>query len=354
MLGGLMMLLVGATFALLGVRVVRPTLVLVPAAMAVYYTAGIAFSAVEAARVTNGAGYGAAVHSLEPWPALVLVPAAAALVVGFGYFARAVWRATAGERSESRAVLAAVPRIYAGPIPARVRRRSPAAIAGYELPMALLGFPGLGWLFAGFPLRASVLLCGGPAFAWAVLPIAFTPYGNGPLRTFGWKVELVYLPVSAVLSAGLLYRAHRRRRLLLLGRPPRRPRRRGRRSYRTRVAVAAGTILLLLVSLPFVPAVAGLGSGPVRYALQPRLTSEVTGQFLVTPRGPVKLFAWQDPQLTYPTDALRLRARDLSSLLVRAAAVDAAPAYRLFNVDRNQSVPLDVRAAAHRSLSLVP
>jgi hypothetical protein len=112
--------------------------------------------------------------------------------------------------------------------------------------------------------------------------------------------------------------------------------------------------LLLLVSLPFVPAVAGLGSGPVRYALQPRLTSEVTGQFLVTPRGPVKLFAWQDPQLTYPTDALRLRARDLSSLLVRAAAVDAAPAYRLFNVDRNQSVPLDVRAAAHRSLSLVP
>jgi hypothetical protein len=353
MLGGLMMLLVGATFALLGVRVVRPTLVLIPAAMAVYYAAGIAFSAVEAARVTRGAGYGAAVHALEPWPALVLVPAAATLVGGFSHFARAVWRATAVERRETRAVLAAAPRIYAGPIPARVRRRSPAAIAGYELPMALLGFPGLGWLFAGFPLRASVLLCGGPAFAWAVLPIAFTPYGDGPLRTFGWKVELAYLPLSAVLSAGLLYRAHRRRRLLLLGRPPR-PRRRGRRSYRTRVAVAAGTILLLLVSLPFVPAVAGLGGGPVRYTLQPRLTPEVTGQFLVTPRGPVKLFSWQDPQSTYPTDALRLRARDLRSLLVRAAAVDAAPAYRLFDVDRNQSVPLDARAAAHRSLSLVP
>jgi hypothetical protein len=353
MLGGLMVLLIGATFALLGVRVVRPTLVLVPAAMAIYYTAGIAFSAVEAARVTKGGGYGAAVQALEPWPALVLVPAGAALVAGFGYFARAVWRATAGERSESRAVLAAAPRIYAGPIPVRVRRRSPAAIAGYELPMALLGFPGLGWLFAGFPLRASVLLCGGPAFAWAILPIAFTPYGNGPLRTFGWKVELAYLPLSAVVSAGLLYRAHRRRRLLLLGRPPR-PRGRGRRSYRTRVAVAAGSILLLLVSLPFVPAVAGLGSGPVRYSLQPRLTSEITGQFLVTPRGPVKLFAWQDPQSSYPTDALRLHVRDLRSLLVRAAAVDAAPAYRLFDVDRNQSVPLDVRAAAHRSLSLVP
>src|SRR5205085_9910347 len=270
MLGGLMMLLAGATFALLGVRAVRRTLVLVPVAMAIYYAAGIGFSAVEAARVSRGASYGAAVHALEPWPALVLVPAAAGLVVGFGHFTRAVWHATAVDRSRSRAALAAAPRIYAGPIPARVRRRSPAALAGYELPMALLGFPGVGWLFAGFPLRASLLLCGGPAFAWAVLPIAFTPYGNGPLRTLGWKVELVYLPVSAVLSAGLLYRAHRRRRLLLLGSPPR-PRGRGlrRSSYRTRVAVASGTILLLLVSVPFVPAVAGLGTGPVRYSLQP-------------------------------------------------------------------------------------
>src|SRR5947208_7327423 len=318
MLGGLMMLLMGATFALLGVRVVRRTLVLVPAAMAVYYGAGIAFSAVEAARVTGGAGYGAAVHALEPWPALVLVPAAAALVAGFGHFARAVWRATAAERGESRAALAAAPRIYAGPIPARVRRRSPAALAGYELAMAVVGFPGVGWLFAGFPLRASVLLCGGPAFAWAVLPIAFTPYGSGPLRSIGWHVELVYLPVSALLSAGLLYRAHRRRRLRVLGTPPRRRRRRG--DYRTRVAVVAGAILLALVSLPFVPAVAGLGGGGVRYTLQPRLTEEITGQFLVTGRGPVKLFAWRDPQSAYPGDALRLRAADVRSLLVRAAA----------------------------------
>ena len=132
--------------------------------------------------------------------------------------------------------------------------------------------------------------------------------------------------LSAVLSAGLLYRAHRRRRLLLLGSPPR-PRGRGlrRSSYRTRVAVASGTILLLLVSVPFVPAVAGLGTGPVRYSLQPRLTTEVTGQFLVTPRGPVKLFAWQDPQASYPSDALRLRAHDLRSLLVRGLRPRRSP-----------------------------
>src|SRR5439155_15537419 len=112
--------------------------------------------------------------------------------------------------------VAAMRGVYSGRIPARVRRRSPAVLAAYELPMGLLGFPGLGWLFAGFPLQATFLLCGGPAFAWAVLPIAFSPYGRGPLRDVGWKVELAYLPVSAALSAALLYRTHRRRRLRVL------------------------------------------------------------------------------------------------------------------------------------------
>src|SRR5204863_3571213 len=46
MLGGLMMLLMGATLALLDVRVVRRTSFLVPAGITVYYAAGIAFSAV--------------------------------------------------------------------------------------------------------------------------------------------------------------------------------------------------------------------------------------------------------------------------------------------------------------------
>jgi hypothetical protein len=103
-----------------------------------------------------------------------------------------------------------------------------------------------------------------------------------------------------------------------------------------------------------VPAVAGLGGGSIRYTLQPRLTREVTGQFLVTPRGPVKLFAWQALRAVYPADALRLHSRDVRSLLVRAAAVDAASAYRLFDIGRDRAVPLDVRMRGARSLSLVP
>jgi len=47
--------------------------------------------------------------------------------------------------------------------------------------------------------------------------------------------------------------------------------------------------IMLLVAIPFVPAVAGVGGSTVRYSYEPRLTKDVTGQFIVTKRGPVKL-----------------------------------------------------------------
>jgi hypothetical protein len=84
------------------------------------------------------------------------------------------------------------------------------------------------------------------------------------------------------------------------------------------------------------------------------LPREVTGQFLVTPRGPVKLFSWQDPQATYPTDALRVHARDVGSLVSRAAAIDAVSAYKLFDVSTDRSIPLAIHSRGKRSLSLEP
>src|SRR5205085_674157 len=224
------------------------------------------------------------------------------------------------------------------------------------LPLGLMGFPGVGWLFAGFPFTASILLCAGPALAWAVIPIAFSPFGEGPLREIGWKVELAWLPASALVSSAALYRAHARRRALLDGRtrPPRGRRRLTPSSYRARVGLAAGAIVLLLVSLPFLPAVAGIGSSAVRYSYEPRFTREVTGQFLVTARGPIKLFAWGDPQGSYPSDALRLRSGDVRSLLVRAAQVDAPGAYQLYDLERGGGVPLRVVRRSATVLSLEP
>ena len=65
----------------------------------------------------------------------------------------------------------------------------PIAVAAYEVPMGLLGFPGVGWLFAGYPLVGTALLLVGPAIAWAAMPLAFTPFSNGPLVQVGWQAE---------------------------------------------------------------------------------------------------------------------------------------------------------------------
>ena len=354
MLGGLMAILIALALLVLEARWRRVRLVLpaVVGGMGVYYAGGIAFAAVEAHRVEHGRSFASAVAALEPWQALVLVPAALVVLVGFATFARATWRLTETQRAEGRRALAAAPGLYTGRIPNRVRRRSPAALAGYELPLGLMGFPGVGWLFAGFPFTASILLCAGPAIAWAVIPVAFTPFGEGPLRELGWKVELAYLPASALLSSAVLYRAHARRRARFLGRPPRRRARWLRSSYRTRVSVAAGTILVLLVSLPFLPAVAGIGSSSVRYTHETSFTRETTGQYLAAAGGPVKLFSWSDPQNPYPRDALRVRS--VGSLLVRAAAVDAPAAYQLYDLDRGGAVPLRVRERTATTLALAP
>jgi hypothetical protein len=361
MLGGLLAMLIGLTLVLLvqlgGAPVVwaeRAALLGIGIGVATYYGVGIETSIVEAHDVSRGATFHDSVARLEPWAALLLVPAALAVLVGFSSFAVSAWRMTARQRRAGAEAIVSAPEVFTGRIPRRVRGRSPAALAGYELPMALLGFPGIGWLFAGFSFTASVLLLAGPALTWAVIPLAFSPYGEGPLNAVGWKVELVWIPATALLSTLLLYRAQRRRRILLDGPRPPAPRRRHRRGYRTRVSVAAGTILLLLVSLPFVPAVAGVGGSSIRYAYQTRLTPDIVGQFLTTRRGPVKLFTWQEPQSPYPTDALRVRAADARALVARAAAVDDPAAYGLYDLDKSTRVPLRVRSGTGRQLELAP
>jgi hypothetical protein len=362
MIAGLLAILTGLTLAVLerlGARRLpartRLAAVGIVGGMMVYYAAGIGFAAVEAHGVTMGRTFASALSATEPWQAVVLVPAALAVLAGFGGYATAVWPMTARQRREGRRAIAAAPAVYTGRIPKRVRRRHPAALAGYELPLGLLGFPGVGWLFAGFPFTASILLLAGPALTWAVVPAAFSPYGQGPLRGVGWKVELVWLPVMAVVSSAALYRAQARRRARELGEPPRQGRRhRGRRSYRARVTATLGGLALVLLSLPFIPAVAGVGSSSVRYSYQHGFTREVTGQFLTTQKGTVKLFSWNEPREPYPADALRLHSADARVFIVRAAAVDDPAAYQLFDLRRGTRIPLAIQSAIPTQLELTP
>jgi hypothetical protein len=362
MLGGLMPILLALAAGLMvrqaclpwPRRQLRVATAGIASGMGLYYAAGIGFAVAAAHRVADGWSFGHAVASLEPWSALVLVPAAGAAGLGFGAYGLATWRLTAGYRRDTRVALRRAPRAYTGRIPRRVRRLRPAALAAYELPMGLLGFPGVGWLFAGFPVAALVLLIAGPALAWAVIPLAFSPFGEGPLRHLGWRVEFVWLPLSALLSAAMLHRAHRRRLIRIEG--PRPPRRRMRNAggSRARVAAGVGVIGLVLVALPLVSAVSGVGTDPLRYSYEQRFTKEVTGSFLRTPDGSVKLFGWRDPQSPYPADALRVHARDVRGLVIRSAAVDRPGAYELFDVDRGARVALSTLRGSHTSLTLVP
>src|SRR4029450_3223327 len=181
MLGGLLAILIGLTLALLAqvggspaVRAERVALLGIGLGVATYYGVGIETSIVEAHDVSRGATFHDAVARLEPWAALLLVPAALAVLVGFSSFAVSAGRMTARQRGRGgRGAQAIVspPEAFTGRIPRRVRGRSPAALAGYELPMALLGFPGIGWLFAGFSFTASVLLLAGAALPCAARPL---------------------------------------------------------------------------------------------------------------------------------------------------------------------------------------
>jgi hypothetical protein len=100
--------------------------------------------------------------------------------------------------------------------------------------------------------------------------------------------------------------------------------------------------------------VAGVGSSTVRYSYETRFERGVTGAFLTTGRGAVKLFSWRDPQDNYPPDALRLHAADVRSLLIRAAAVDSPGAYQLFDVTRGRRIALAVLGSSRTELTLAP
>jgi len=49
------------------------------------------------------------VAAQEPWPAVVMVPAALAVLAGFGSYGQVAWQTTAGYRAAGRRVLRAAP-----------------------------------------------------------------------------------------------------------------------------------------------------------------------------------------------------------------------------------------------------
>jgi hypothetical protein len=136
-------------------------------------------------------------------PALLLLTALP-MLIGYLSFGLALWRATTAYRARWWTSLRTLPSSYSGP-GARFQRRAPAFyFLVIEAFSAGTGFPGLGWILAGYALPGLPLLLAGPGVAWALLPILSSPYGDGPLSAYGFLGLAVYLASSMLLSVAAL------------------------------------------------------------------------------------------------------------------------------------------------------
>ena len=362
MLGGLMVILIGLALAphagsRLRVAAARDArLGVVAAGMAVYYGGGIAFSAVAAHRVAGGGTFGArsprssrgrrSCSCRPPWPSRRRLRRVRARRVARDRAPTArTGRGVCGARR--RPTPAASPSGCAG----AALRRSPATSCRW----ACSAFPGVGWLFAGFPFAGIGRSCSsGRRIAWAAIPLAFTPFANGPLaRSVGRR------------SSSGCRRARCSRRRCSTARTGggvsgcSEPRHDATLAATAAIARAwpssSARSRCLLVALPFVPAVAGIGGSTVRYAYQTRFTREVTGQFLATPRGNDQALRLARPAgARFPRTRCAFMRATCARCVVRAAAVDAPAAYRLFDLDGQARARSSFASSSPHELVLAP
>jgi hypothetical protein len=345
MIGGLILMMSGLALSLLpltGARArlaaarQRRLLVLIGAGMLSIYAGSIASNLRGVALVHQGVSPDSAFARLQPLSELVLVLGSMLVLAGAAIFARFAWRTTGAYRAAGRHEIAGVPARYAGAIPARVHRKPLPGLLGIEAGGALLGIPGAGWLEAGRPFAGLVLMALGSSMAWAVLPLAFTPYADSPLHDVGWPALLVWLPVTASISCATLAWRVRRDRSTHRGRRVRRE----RYPHRGLILGGTGTLLFLLVALPFVPWLANLNRD-VRYSYSsPVAAASIGGSYLRTPAGAVQLYPWGEAQPGFPADAPKLSTKQVRSLVVMQDGLDHASAYQLFDLDSGRSVPL--------------
>ena len=314
----------------------------------VYYGVGIESSAVEAHDVAGGATFRrvARARAVGRPPARSCRAGRAGRVRCRSRGSLADDRAAARSRARSDRRCA---RGVTGRIPRRVRRRSPAALAGYELPMGLLGFPG-----SAGSSRASrsrlVLLLGGPGLDWAVIPLAFSPFGEGPLSQSVGRSSSSGSRLHARLDAHCSTARTPATVCSTARRPPRHgdrgdgataPRQRRRRRDRASARLAAVRAR-------------GRGCGrqldPVRLpdAVYTRVIGPVPGD---SPWTGQALHVAAIRRATFPADALRVHAADVRALVARAAAVDDPAAYGLFDLDGSARVPFACAPRARSSIA---
>ena len=287
-------------------------------------------------------------HAVDPLIFSAVAPVGRTLqFVAFGLYLFAalavlqlVWPQTRAFRQLVGERLRAYPAQVAGPVP-HARRLPRGVPVGVELLFALTGFPGLGWFMAGIPVVGWPLAAVGPGVAWALLPLLFSPYGDTFLTASGLNSYLVYFPLTAGLSGGLLLLVLRRRSVA--GSRKLHPLVRRRRSLVT----AGGSVLgLALLSTLFVPLLGGAVGANTQFAATRSIPDGARGLYTLSGKSSdnsssksyAHPYPWFESQAAFPEDSLRLNRLD--AFLVQDKLVGNSSNYRLLSLGSGLSVPL--------------
>ena len=280
-------------------------------------------------------------HAVDPLIFGVVAPLGMTLqLIAFGLYLFAalavlhlVWPQTRAFRQLVGELLRAYPAQVTGPVPRSTRHLPQGVVAGVELLFALTGFPGLGWFMAGIPVVGWPLAAVGPGVAWALLPLLFSPYGDTFLTSAGLNSYLVYFPLTAGLSSGLLLLVLRRRSGIS-----------GRKLHplvrRRRSLVTAGSSVLglALLSTLFVPLLGGAVGASTRFAATHGIPDGARGLYTWSGKSYAHPYPWFESQTAFPKDSLRLNR--LKAFVIQDKLVGNSSNYRLLSLGSGLRVPL--------------
>lgn len=374
MIGGVLLALMGLVFALIpelvgrqaSSRLARRTLLGITAGISLYYIATLVTGLARTRMLGEGLSDPQAAAALGPAAPAALMLAGIPLLYGFLSFGRAVLRVTTAYRADMVRAWKSAPARFSGPLPERVKRIPSGYVLGMEVAGGLFGWPGVGWLYAGHVMPGIAMLMIGPAIAWALLPMLFSPFTDTVLSQWNWHVLLVWLPATTLLSTALLALRLRRLRGPQVSRaaadpeqvavdPPRQRRRRIPR----KLIFGTGFVMLALFSVPVIPLLGGIPSASSPQPVTAELPERANGAYLQvadgSTQGLLKLFPWSFPLDEPPAETTAVSPNVLKGFFIQQKGLDDPAAYRLYHLDDGDAVVLNAQVVSfQKQLSLVP
>ena len=374
MIGGVLLALMGVVFALLpelvdeklSRKLAARTLTGITTGISLYYLATLATGLARTRLLGEGLNDAQAAAALGPAAPATLMLAGVPLLYGFLSFGQAMLQVTTEYRSEMVRDWKGAPARFSGPLPERVKRIPSTYVLGMEAAGGLFGWPGVGWLYAGQVMPGIAMLMIGPAIAWALLPMLFSPFTNTVFSQWNWHVLLVWLPGTALVSTALLGF-----RLRALRTPQHEKvtsasniqaheggRRRMRRIPR-KLVFGTGFVMLALFSVPVIPLLAGIPDSGRPQAVAAELPERASGAYLQIrdggTQGLLKLFPWSFPLDELPHESLAVAPSALAGFFIQQKGLDDPEAYRLYHLEDGDAVALTARILSfQKQMALVP